>query len=87
MRGHYPELSDREIRNSHSPSRLSREIISEARKLYRDNIPKGNPDTSYRLDLVALLSLLGGMFGGLIGFGIDSLLDKYIFTPRRNYPY
>ena len=85
MRVHYPELTDEEIRNSHSPRRLSREVISEARNLYRQNIPKGNIDTGYRPGMVALFSLLGGILGGLAGLGTDTLLDKYVFKSDRRY--
>jgi hypothetical protein len=81
MRGHFPELRDNEIMGS--SSRLSRQVISGARTLYRENIPNGNPDTSYRFWLTLLYAIGGSILGGLAGLGADALVDKYI-APKFN---
>ncbi|MBS3086202.1 hypothetical protein J4422_00700 [Candidatus Pacearchaeota archaeon] len=74
MTAHYPEIKEDEIKGS--KSKLARQVISDSRKLYQENIPNGNPDTSYRLWLPFLFSLLGGTLGGLAGWGADALIDR-----------
>ena len=83
MRAHFPELADSQIKGS--TRSLSRQIISEARKLYRENIPNGNTDTSYRFGMVFLYALIGSLFGGLAGLGADALVDKYVAPKFRRW--
>ncbi len=79
---HFPEIKRSEIKSS--PRKLSREVISGSRDLYRANIPKGNPDTSYRFGVLSLYILFGGVLGGLAGLGVDALVDKYVAPKFRS---
>ena len=83
MGAHFPEIKKSEIKSS--PRRLSKEIISGSRDLYKANIPRGNMDTSYRAGMTFLYILLGGVLGGLAGLGADALVDKYVAPKFNNF--
>lgn len=82
MNAHFSEVDKTKIKKS--AGRLSREIISESKSLYRDNIPKGNEDTHYRFGVLLAYTLLGSLLGGLAGVGVDKLVEKHVVPKMRD---
>ncbi len=83
MKAHFPENDGSKIKSS--VGRLSREVISESRELYKANIPKGNEDTHYRFEVLLAYTLLGSLLGGLAGLGADVLVEKYVAPRFRSF--
>ena len=57
--------------------KLSKEIRSMAKDFYILNFKKGFDVKGYRGEMIVLMGLLGAIAGGLAGFGVDKLAQKY----------
>lgn len=68
-----------------SQKELRKEIMSIAREWYTTNFKNGFDVYPFRLYMVFLSSLLGLVAGGLAGYGLDRLGEKYDLWGRKEY--
>lgn len=82
----YVDVVLRNKPSTEKPSKLKREILKQARDMYQYNFAGGFDVKPVKWMAIVGWTFLGIFLGGLIGFGIDSLIRQYNI-PQYRYRY